>query len=161
MNEEFRMLGWERMRWLGGIYSLPTTSSRWLNYAYPVRHRTLTVHCPVRATSAQPLGFGAVDRWRHLSSSYIGQSSALWLLRFWLCRDTFAFAESTVGAESRCSAGSLDSPVAHRTVRWIIAERASIFPRVAGLTLYGSGAPDTVHHFLAHSIPLLHFLLSP
>jgi hypothetical protein len=23
-----------------------------------------TVHCPVRATSARPLGFGAVDRWR-------------------------------------------------------------------------------------------------
>jgi hypothetical protein len=26
-----------------------------------VRHRTVAVHCPVRATSAQPLGFGAVD----------------------------------------------------------------------------------------------------
>jgi hypothetical protein len=57
---------------------------------------------------------------------------------------TIPFAESTVGAESRCSGGTPDSPVAHRTVRRIIAERASIFPRVAGSTLYGHGAPDTV-----------------
>ena len=35
-----------------------------------------TVHCPVRTTSAQPLGFGAVDRWRRLSCSCIGQSGA-------------------------------------------------------------------------------------
>jgi hypothetical protein len=32
------------------------------------------VHCPVRATSVQPLGFGAVDRWIRLSSSFTGQS---------------------------------------------------------------------------------------
>jgi hypothetical protein len=50
---------------VGGIYSLPTTSSRWLISAGDdapnslVRHRSVTVHCPVRATSAQPLGFGA------------------------------------------------------------------------------------------------------
>jgi hypothetical protein len=36
----------------------------------------VTVHCPVRVTSAQPLGFGAVDRWRRLSSSYTRQSGA-------------------------------------------------------------------------------------
>jgi hypothetical protein len=41
-----------------------------------VRHRTVTIHCPVRATSAQPLWFGAVDRWRCLSSSCTGQSDA-------------------------------------------------------------------------------------
>jgi hypothetical protein len=33
------------------------------------------------------------------------------------CRDTVYFVESTVGADSRCSAGSPDSPMAHRTVR--------------------------------------------
>jgi hypothetical protein len=43
----------------------------------PVRHRTVTVHCPARATSAQPLGFGAVDRWGRLSSSYTGQFGEL------------------------------------------------------------------------------------
>jgi hypothetical protein len=34
------------------------------------------VHCPVRATSAQLLGFGAVDRWGALSSCCTGQSGA-------------------------------------------------------------------------------------
>jgi Fe-S-cluster-containing dehydrogenase component len=42
----------------------------------PVRHRTAIVHCPVHATSAQPLGFGAVDNWRCLSSSCTEQSGA-------------------------------------------------------------------------------------
>jgi hypothetical protein len=41
-----------------------------------VRHRTVTMHCPVRATSAQPLGFGAVDRWRRLWSCCTEQSGA-------------------------------------------------------------------------------------
>jgi hypothetical protein len=35
------------------------------------------VHYPMRATSAQTLGFEAVDRWRFLSSSCIGQSGAI------------------------------------------------------------------------------------
>jgi hypothetical protein len=30
MNDNLEILGWESMRWLGGIYSLPTTSSCWL-----------------------------------------------------------------------------------------------------------------------------------
>jgi hypothetical protein len=37
-------------------------------------HRTGIVHCPVRAMSASPLGFGAVDRWNLVSSSGTGQS---------------------------------------------------------------------------------------
>jgi hypothetical protein len=41
-----------------------------------VHHRTVTMHCPVRAMSAQPLGFGAVDRWSTLSSYCTGQSGA-------------------------------------------------------------------------------------
>jgi hypothetical protein len=35
----------------------------------PMAHQTVTVHCPVRATSARSLGFGAVDRWSCLSFS--------------------------------------------------------------------------------------------
>jgi hypothetical protein len=85
------------------------------------------VHCLVCSTSSQPLGFEAVDYWGRLSSSCTGQSGATpdspvpsdycasdsveALLR------TVPFAESTVGAGSRCSAGSPDSPVAHQTVR--------------------------------------------
>jgi hypothetical protein len=85
------------------------------------------VHSPVRATSAQPLGFGVVDRWGRLSSSCTGQSGATpdspMPSDFYASDSvatlfhTVAFAESTVGAESRCSAGSPDNMVAHKTVR--------------------------------------------
>jgi hypothetical protein len=60
---------------VGGIYSPHPLPSRWQR-CWRWAHRTVTVHCPVRATSAQPLGFRAVDRWRRLSSSCTGQSGA-------------------------------------------------------------------------------------
>jgi hypothetical protein len=132
----------------------------------PVRHQTVTMHCPVRATSAQSLGFRAVDHWRRLSSSCTGQSgvtpdstvpsdlcasdSVAALLRI------VASAESTFGAESYCSAGSPDSPVNY--------SGASLhFPKSGW---FNSVRPWStrhcpVRHFSAHSIPLLHFLLSP
>jgi hypothetical protein len=68
---------------VGGIYSpqpLPSCWQRLLAMGAPdspVRHQTTTVHCPVRATSAQPLGFRAVDRWSRLSSCCTGQSCDL------------------------------------------------------------------------------------
>jgi hypothetical protein len=68
---------------VGGIYSLPTTSSRWLNSAGDGRIGQSgappdnTVHCLVRATSAQPLGFRAGRPLEPLSSCCIGQSGAL------------------------------------------------------------------------------------
>jgi hypothetical protein len=67
---------------VGGIYSPQPLPSRWQRLLAmgapdsPVRHRTATVHCPMCVMSAQPLGFGAVDRWRHLSSSYTRQFGA-------------------------------------------------------------------------------------
>jgi hypothetical protein len=70
------------MRWLGVFIAPNHFHSHWGRLLAmgapdsPVRHRTITVHCPVCTTSAQPLGFGAVDRWRRLSSSCIGQSGA-------------------------------------------------------------------------------------
>jgi hypothetical protein len=65
-----------------GIYSLQSLPSRWLSLLAmgtpdsPVAHRTGIVHCSVHATSARPLGFGAVDRWNPLSSRGTGQSGA-------------------------------------------------------------------------------------
>jgi hypothetical protein len=65
---------------VGGIYSPQPLPSRWVfllamgTLDSPVVHRTVTVYCPVRATSARELGFGAVDCWRLLSSSGTGQS---------------------------------------------------------------------------------------
>jgi hypothetical protein len=57
---------------VGGIYSPQPLPSRWQTLLAmgapdsPVAHRTVTVHCPVRATSARPVGVGAVDHWSHL-----------------------------------------------------------------------------------------------
>jgi hypothetical protein len=65
---------------VGGIYSLQPLPSHWLFLLAmgtpdsPVVYRTWTVLYLVRATSARPLGFGAVDRWIPLSSSDTGQS---------------------------------------------------------------------------------------
>jgi hypothetical protein len=67
---------------VGGIYSLQPLPSRWLFLLAmgtpdnSVAHRTVTVHCPVRATSACPLGFVVVDRWNCLSFCCTGQSGA-------------------------------------------------------------------------------------
>jgi hypothetical protein len=49
---------------VGGIYNLQPLTSRWSSLLAmgtldsPVAHQTGTVHCPVCATSAQPLGLG-------------------------------------------------------------------------------------------------------
>jgi hypothetical protein len=68
------------MRWLGGIYSPQPLPSRWLFLLAmgtpdsTVVHQTL--HCSLCGARhvSYPLGFGAVDRWRLLSSSDTGQS---------------------------------------------------------------------------------------
>jgi hypothetical protein len=72
---------------------------------------------PVRRHVTQPLGFGARSIVGALSSCGTGQSGAPLTSCSDFYRDTVYFAESTVGADSRCSAGSRNSPVAHRTVR--------------------------------------------
>jgi hypothetical protein len=58
---------------VGGIYSPQPLPSHWQSLLAmstpdsPMAHRTVTVYCPVRATSARSLGFGAIDRWSSLS----------------------------------------------------------------------------------------------
>jgi hypothetical protein len=71
----------------------------------------------VRCHVTQLLGFGAGSTIAALSSCGTGQSGAPLTSCSDFCRDTIYFAESTVGADCRCSAGTSDSPVAHRTVR--------------------------------------------
>jgi hypothetical protein len=70
------------MEMVGGIYSLQPLPSHWLTLLAmdtpdsPVAHRTVTVHCPVRATSARLLGFGAGRPLEPLSCSCTEQSGA-------------------------------------------------------------------------------------
>jgi hypothetical protein len=51
---------------VGGIYSLQPLPSRWLSLLAMgtpdslTAHWTIIVHCPVCATLARPLGFGAI-----------------------------------------------------------------------------------------------------
>jgi hypothetical protein len=123
------------------IASQPLLAVGWILLAMgapdsPVRHRTITVHCLVRATSTQPLGFGAVDHWGALSSSCTGQSGALWLLSQH-CSPQTPFADD----RWRQLAVTL---LAHRTVRWIIAEAALEFPESGWFEGALAGIPDSV-----------------
>jgi hypothetical protein len=99
-----------------------------------VCHRTTTVHCPVRATSAQPLGFRAGRPLEPLSSCCTGQSGAtqdsLVPSKFW--HALFMAAGDRWRAGSRCSTGSPDSPVNYSGARpgipesdWFITVRPS------------------------------------
>jgi hypothetical protein len=109
-------------------------------------HRTGPVHCPVRRQVTQPLGFWSSRPFASLSSCGIGQSGAPLTLCFDSAAALFIYQpllQSTVAWSSRCSAGAPDSPVAHRTVRWILVECACWNPRVAFWTLYDPGAPDS------------------
>jgi hypothetical protein len=94
----------------------------------PVVHRTDTVHCPVRLlTPALTL---------HALSAH--------------CSAFTGFCWSQPLRCSRCTVGTPDSPVLHRTVRWIIAEWLSKNPKLSSSevislvhrTLSG-GAPDS------------------
>jgi hypothetical protein len=89
-------------------------------------HWTVTVHCPVCLLA--PV----------LTSARAGAHYSTFIVR---CRRPLALC-------SRYSAGAPDSPVLHRTVQWIIAERFPEFPKVASSELGSlahrtqSGAPD-------------------
>jgi hypothetical protein len=68
---------------VGGIYNPQPLPSRWQRLLAmgapdsPVAHQTVIVHCPVRATSACLLGFGAVDHWSRVCFFCTGQSGDL------------------------------------------------------------------------------------
>jgi hypothetical protein len=68
---------------------------------------------------------------------HTGQSGALLTSCSDFCRDTVHLSESTIGVDSRCSAGSPDSPVNHSGARPRI-------PESGWFGLVRHGAPDTV-----------------
>jgi hypothetical protein len=88
----------------------------------PVVHRTRPVHCLVRFL-APTLTLRAQSRTVHYSFSF--------------CR--WPLAQFVVAP-----LGTPDSPVLHRTVRWIIAERLPRKPEASKLELIHPSAPDTV-----------------
>jgi hypothetical protein len=124
LNENFRKPGCLELWWLGGIYSPQPPRSRWgrlLAMGAPDKHCRLSGAPPCHPT---------VRVWEQ---STVGTVVFLWHT-----------VSSISGFCSRPLERVVVAPLAHRTVRWIIAERSSVFPRVAGSSSYGHGAPDTV-----------------
>jgi hypothetical protein len=108
--------------WLGVFIAPTTKSGRW-EAVYRMAHRT--VRCASHVT--RPLGF---DRWRFCLLGHrtvrrcTGQSLYTVRFAFWRCSDSGAlysvlnaFCRRPLARSSRCSAGTPDSPVLHRTVR--------------------------------------------
>jgi hypothetical protein len=85
----------------------------------PVVHRTVTVHCPVRLLAP---------------ALTLRAQSALFTVHCTLL-------QSTVGTVAVTPLGTPDSPVLHRTIRWIIAERQ---PEGGKFGVDLPSAPDTV-----------------
>jgi hypothetical protein len=147
LDEMFGMLGWLWMRWLGGIYSpqlLPQPlvkaagDGRIRHFGVPPDTHCLLSGAPPRQLTVRVWSWSTVGAFvflRHRTVwCHTGQSGALWRLRsdFWLA--LFIVAGAFAVDRWRLRAVTL---LAHQTVRWIIAERALEFQRVAGLELYG------------------------
>jgi hypothetical protein len=152
---------------VGGIYSPNHQSGRWeglLSYGAsesPVHHRTLsgapldTVWCTSHVT--HPLGFDrrSSDKWGHRTVRWCTRQSlftvrcTFWRLLWLLCVQARTVAFHCSFADDRWREVAV-APLAHRTVRWIIAEWLPKFPKLASLswstlvhrTLSG-GTPDS------------------
>jgi hypothetical protein len=112
----------------------------------PVVHRTVTIHCLVRL----------------LALLWLLRAGAHCSLLLFRCRRPLALC-------SRYSAGTPDSPVLQRTVRWIIAERLLEFSKVASSELgslvhrtLSGGTPDSLVCQTRHtSVAFCSFYLNP
>jgi hypothetical protein len=130
------MLGWLEWRWLG-VFIAPTTNSTVGEAVYRWAHRIVrcaTRHCPVcqpRHPTVRVLTVstvGALTFWcieqsgaapdRHCSLSDAPSGAALTLHELSAhCSRCRRPLELTVALASRCTGGTSDNPVAHRTVR--------------------------------------------
>jgi hypothetical protein len=81
---------------------------RWDTPDTSVVHQTITIHCPVCATSAHPLGFGVVDRWSCLSCSCTGHVQCALTYLLWLLLRTVHCGSRPLAPGYRCSVGSPD-----------------------------------------------------
>ena len=95
--------------------------------------RVLTVST-VGALVAWAIGQSGAAPNSHCSLSGVPSGAALTLCELFAhCSHCRRLLESTVALRSRCSAGTPDSPVTHRTIRCIIAERGLRNPKVKSL----------------------------
>jgi hypothetical protein len=151
--------------WCGlGIYSPQPLSSRWLfQLAMGASDSPCSlssachVSVPVRVWSCWPLELFVFSLHRTVRWPL---TSALWLL-LRHCSSLFICAVDRWHAGSRCSAGSPDSPVPHRRVRWIIAEHACWIPESGWFESVRARCTGhcPVRHFSAHSKSLLQIWL--
>jgi hypothetical protein len=126
----------------GGIYSHQPNCSRWrrlLAMDAPdslVRHRTVSGapprHPVVRAWSWSTVGGFVLMRHQTVRCP---SDLLLWLLSRH-CAALFIRKSRPLRTDSCCSAGAPDSPVPHRTVRWIIAELRLENPKLRSLSWF-------------------------
>jgi hypothetical protein len=167
-------LGSHTLKWPVGVVFIATNQNLTVGeVCWRRAHRTVrcaTGQCPVRCHVILPLGLGVGRPLEALSSCGTGQSGAplTSALTFWIT--LFTLQSRPLRADSRYSAGAPDSPVAHRTVRWIIAELRLGNPKLKSLRAILPGAPDTVRWHTGQSgapdhgslrFPFCSFLLSP
>jgi hypothetical protein len=149
LNEMFEMLGWLWMRWLG-VFIAPNHfhSRRWRCWQWAhrtvrcaTRHPLFIVRCSARQLIVRVRSWLTIGAFVFLLHRTVRCPLTLLL---WLYRALFTVASAFAVDRWRKLAVA---PLAHQTVRWIIAEHALEFLRVAGLELYGlvhrtlSGAP--------------------
>jgi hypothetical protein len=165
MRYEGWKLGCIEVWWLG-VFIAPTTKLTVGEGFCRMAHRTVrcsTGHCPVCQPRHQAIGFWPLEllttgplavRWctrQSLSLSDAPSGAALTSARAGAhCSRLLFCCRWPLALYSRFSAGTPDSSVLHRTVRWIIAERLPVFPKVASLELgslvhrtLSGGTPDS------------------
>jgi hypothetical protein len=152
------------MRWLGGIYSLPTTYKRWLNSAGDgrteqsgVRHVSATIR--VRSWSNVWTFVVLLHQTVRCALTSVQHCSSMFLLT----KQSLVWRESLLRWLTRQFGGTPDSSVNYSGVRpwnsweWLV----HVLYGLVHLTLSG-GTPDSpLRHFSAHSSYVLHFLLWP
>jgi hypothetical protein len=126
----------------GPFYSPKAARSRWrqswkANLAFcRVVHRTVpvAVWCAIAFQNRRSRPLQLQVRWRTGQSGAPCRPLVRATRRPWIARPTVALA----------TVASPDSPVHHRTVRWIIVVRRRSFPESGLFTGIQPGAPDTV-----------------
>jgi hypothetical protein len=127
----------------GSFYSPKAARSRWRQSGKAILAFCRVAHRTVRCTTGHPLSLSGVDSIPNLAQPTVEDLELL-------AQRTVRCPHQTVGSATRHAriarptVGSPDSPVHHRTVRWILAVRRRRIPESGQLTRRQPGAPDTV-----------------